>query len=117
MRIQGRRIMKRGWTQLKKDDVVMVVAGKELGKSGKILKLLPKSQRVVVEKINMIKRHTKPSKQMPHGGVVEKEGSIHVSNVMIICHRCNVPVRMGKRILEDGSKARVCRKCGELLDK
>ncbi len=60
--------MKRGWTQLKKDDVVMVIAGKELGKSGKILKLLPKRQRVVVEKINMIKRHTKPTKQMPQGG-------------------------------------------------
>ncbi len=95
----------------------MVIAGKELGKSGKILKLLPKRQRVVVEKINMIKRHTKPTKQMPQGGVVEKEGSIHVSNVMIICQRCNVPVRIGKRIMEDGSKARVCRKCGELLDK
>lgn len=95
----------------------MVIAGKELGKSGKILKLLPKSRRVVVEKLNMIKRHTKPSKQMPHGGIVDKEGSIHISNVMIICQRCNVPVRIGKRIMEDGSKARVCRKCGELLDR
>jgi len=95
----------------------MVIAGKELGKSGKVLKLLPKTERVVVEKVNMIKRHTKPSKQMPHGGIVEKEGSIHVSNVMIICQRCNVPVRIGKRVMEDGSKARVCRKCGELLDR
>jgi len=95
----------------------MVIAGKELGKSGKVLKLLPKTERVVVEKVNMIKRHTKPSKQMPHGGIVEKEGSIHVSNVMIICQRGNVPVRIGKRGMEDGSKARVCRKCGELLDR
>jgi len=102
---------------LKKDDVVMVIAGKEKGKSGRILKLLPKKNRVIVEKVNMIKRHTKPTRQMPQGGVLEKEGSIHVSNVMIICHRCNVPVRIGKRIMEDGSKVRVCRKCGEVLDK
>ncbi len=102
---------------MKKDDVVMVIAGKEKGKSGRILKLLPKKNRVIVEKVNMIKRHTKPTRQMPQGGVLEKEGSIHVSNVMIICHRCNVPVRIGKRIMEDGSKVRVCRKCGEVLDK
>jgi len=102
---------------LKKDDVVMVIAGKEKGKSGRILKLLPKKNRVIVEKVNIIKRHTKPTRQMPQGGVLEKEGSIHVSNVMIICHRCNVPVRIGKRIMEDGSKVRVCRKCGEVLDK
>jgi len=108
---------RRGWTQLKKDDVVMVIAGKEKGKSGRILKLLPKKNRVIVEKVNMIKRHTKPTRQMPQGGILEKEGSIHVSNVMIICHRCNVPVRIGKRIMEDGSKVRVCRKCGEVLDK
>ncbi len=107
----------RGWTQLKKDDVVMVIAGKEKGKSGRILKLLPKKNRVIVEKVNLIKRHTKPTRQMPQGGVLEKEGSIHVSNVMIICHRCNVPVRIGKRIMEDGSKVRVCKKCGEVLDK
>lgn len=109
--------MNKGWTKLKKNDVVMVIAGKEKGKSGRILKLLPKRNRVVVEKINMIKRHTKPSKQMPHGGIVEKEGSLHISNVMIICQRCNVPVRIGKRILEDGSKVRVCKRCGEVLDK
>lgn len=102
---------------MKKDDVVMVIAGKEKGKSGRILKLLPKKNRVIVEKVNMIKRHTKPTRQMPQGGILEKEGSIHVSNVMIICHRCNVPVRIGKRIMEDGSKVRVCRKCGEVLDK
>lgn len=102
---------------MKKDDVVMVIAGKELGKSGRILRLLPKRQRVVIEKVNMIKRHTKPSRQMPQGGIVEKEGSIHISNVMIICQRCNMPVRIGKRIMEDGSKVRVCRKCGELLNR
>ncbi len=109
--------MERGWTQLKKNDVVMVVAGKELGKSGKIVKLLPKSERVIVEKVNMVKRHSKPNPQMRQGGIVEKEGSIHVSNVMFLCQRCNAPVRVGKKVMEDGAKVRVCRKCGELLDK
>jgi large subunit ribosomal protein L24 len=108
--------MERGWTRLKKNDVVMVVAGKEAGKSGKVLKLVPKSQRVVVEKLNMIKRHTKPSAKLRQGGIVEREGSIHVSNVMILCHKCNAPVRLGRRILEDGAKVRVCKKCGDILD-
>lgn len=109
--------MARKWTQLKNGDVVTVVAGKEVGKSGKILKLLPKKQRVIVEKINMIKRHTKPTAQLRQGGIIEREGSIHVSNLMILCSKCNVPVRIGNRVLEDGSKVRVCRKCGEMLDK
>jgi large subunit ribosomal protein L24 len=109
--------MARKWTQLKKNDVVMVITGKEVGKSGKIMKLFPKKQRVIVEKLNMLKRHSKPSAQMRQGGIVEREGSIHVSNVMILCNKCNVPVRIGKQILEDGSKVRVCRKCGEVLDK
>jgi len=109
--------MARGWTRLKKNDVVMVVAGKEIGKSGKILRLLPKRQRVIVEKVNMIKRHTKPSAQFRQGGIIEKEGSIHISNVMILCNKCNAPVRIGKQVLEDGSKIRVCSKCGEMLDK
>ncbi len=109
--------MERGWTRLKKSDVVMIIAGKEVGKSGKILKFLPKSQRVVVEKVNMIKRHTKPSAKLRQGGIVEREGSLQVSNVMILCHKCNAPVRIGKRILEDGSKVRVCRKCGDILDR
>jgi large subunit ribosomal protein L24 len=104
------------WTKLKKGDVVMVIAGKEKGKSGKILKLLPKKQRVIVEKINMIKRHQRPTAQMRQGGIIEKEGSIHVSNVMILCTKCSAPTRIGKRILEDGTKVRVCRKCGEVLD-
>ena len=109
--------MAQRWTQLKKNDVVMVVAGKELGKSGKVLRLLPKKQRLIVEKVNMIKRHSKPNAQLRQGGIVEKEGSIHISNVMILCHKCNAPVRIGKRIMEDGSKVRVCHKCGDVLDK
>jgi large subunit ribosomal protein L24 len=105
------------WTRLKNGDVVTVIAGKEVGKSGKILKLLPKKHRVVIEKINMIKRHTKPTAQLRQGGIIEREGSIHISNVMILCSKCAAPVRIGSRVLEDGTKMRVCRKCGEILDK
>lgn len=109
--------MSRKWTDIKKDDIVMVIAGREISKSGKVVKLLPKKQRLIVEKINMIKRHTRPSSQMRQGGIVEREGSLHISNVMILCRHCNTPTRVGRRVLEDGSKVRVCRKCGEVLDK
>ena len=107
----------RGWTKLKKNDVVLVVAGKEVGKSGKILKLMPKKGRILIEKINMQKRHTKPNQQNRQGGIVDREGGVAISNVMILCGKCSSPTRIGKRILEDGSKVRICRKCGELLDK
>lgn len=110
-------IMAEKWTNIKKDDVVMVISGKEINKSGKVLKVLPKKRRVLVEKINMIKHHSKPTAQMRQGGIIEKEGTIHISNVMVICRHCNVPTRIGRRVLEDGSKVRVCRKCGEVLDK
>jgi large subunit ribosomal protein L24 len=105
------------WTKIRKDDVVMVIAGREINKSGRVLKLQPKSKRAIVEKINMIKRHSKPSAQTRQGGIIEKEGSIAISNVMVICRHCNAPAKIGKRALEDGSKVRVCRKCGEVLDK
>jgi large subunit ribosomal protein L24 len=109
--------MARNWTLLKKGDVVTVTSGKEVGKSGKILKMLPKKHRVIVEKINMVKRHTKPSAQVRQGGIIEREGGIDVSNLMIVCNKCNAPVRIGKHVLEDGTKVRMCRKCGEILDK
>ena len=108
--------MERGWTQLRKDDIVTVVAGKEVGKSGKILKLFPKKQRVIVEEVNMIKRHSKPTQQVRQGGIIEREGSLHISNIMIQCRKCSAPTRIGGRVLEDGTKVRVCRKCGEILD-
>ena len=101
---------------VKKDDTVMVIAGKEKGKMGKILKVLPKKNRVVVEKVNFIKRHTKAS-QTGRGGIVEREGSIHVSNVTLVCKKCNSPVRTRKKILDGGKKVRICIKCEEILDK
>jgi large subunit ribosomal protein L24 len=101
--------------KLKKNDRVMVTSGKDKGKIGKILKISSDRTRVVVEKVNMIKRHTRPSRK-GKGGIVEKEAPIHISNVSIICGKCAEVSRVGKKVLEDGSSVRICRKCGELLD-
>ncbi len=101
--------------RLKKGDTVKVIAGKEKGKTGKILSTIPDKQRVVVEKINLIKRHQRPDAK-GKGGIVEKEGPIHVSNVMYLCDKCGSGVRIGYKILDDGKKARVCAKCHETLD-
>ena len=101
---------------IKKDDLVKVIAGKEKGKTGKVLKVLTKKERVLVEKINFVKRHTRPSSQARQGGIIEKESSLHLSNVKIICTKCNAAIRIGIKPLEDGKKARYCKKCGELID-
>ena len=101
--------------RLKKGDTVKVIAGKEKGKTGKVLSLIPDKQRVIVEKINLIKRHKRPDAK-GKGGIVEKEGPIHVSNVMYLCDKCGSGVRIGYKILDDGKKARVCAKCHETLD-
>jgi large subunit ribosomal protein L24 len=109
--------MLRGGFSLKKNDLVMVISGKEKGKSGRILRVFRQKNRVLIEKVNFIKRHTRPSGQMRQGGILEKEAPIHVSNVKIICEKCNLPIRVGRKILDDGKKVRVCKKCGEVLDK
>src|SRR5262245_27330636 len=102
--------------RLKKDDTVMVIAGKERGKTGKVLRVLRERDRVLIERVNLVKRHTKPRGVQQPGGIVEKEASIHMSNVLPICGRCNKPTRIGHRRLEDGRGLRLCRRCGELLD-
>jgi large subunit ribosomal protein L24 len=99
-----------------KHDKVIVLAGKEKGKIGNVLKVDSEKGCVVVEKVNMVKRHTRPGGKSAQGGIVEKEAPIHVSNLMVVCSKCAEPARIGKRILEDGSKVRVCKKCGELLE-
>ena len=101
---------------VKKNDKVMVMAGKDKGKTGKVLRINRKTDRVIVEKVNMIKRHVRPS-QKTKGGIMERESPIHVSNVMIYCDKCSKPVRAGTRVLEDGKKARYCKKCNEVFDK
>jgi large subunit ribosomal protein L24 len=101
---------------VKKNDLVMVMTGKSKGKTGKVLRILTKKDRLIVEKINMIKKHVKPT-QKAKGGIMEKESSIHVSNVMIYCEKCSKPVKVGRKVLEDGKKVRFCRKCEEVIDK
>ena len=102
---------------LKKDDIVQVVAGKEKGKKGKILGLFPESATVTIEKLNMLKRHMKGDGKSRQSGIVDKEGAIHLSNVLIVCDKCGKGVRIKRKKLEDGKRVRVCRKCGEVIDR
>jgi len=95
--------------------MVTVIAGKELGKRGKVMRVSTATQRVAVEKINLVKRHTRPSQQNQQGGIVEMEGTLHISNVMLLCDKCDQGVRVGKKILDDGTKVRICRLCGEQI--
>ena len=104
-------------THVKKNDTVKVIAGKEKGKTGKVIVVLPKKERIIIEKINLVKRHTKPKGAAGQGGIIEKEGAIHISNVMVVCPKCNSAVRFGYKLLEDGNKVRVCKKCEEVIDK
>ena len=101
---------------VKRGDTVMVIAGKDKNKTGKILSLATKKDSVVVEGINIVKRHTRARGSEP-GSIVEKEAPIHVSNVMILCEKCQKPVRTSTSILDDGTKVRICKKCGVSFDK
>lgn len=102
---------------IKKDDFVKIIAGKDRGKQGKVLRVFPQEGRLTVERVNMIKRHTRPTRQMQQGGIIEREGKLHISNVMLICSKCGRGVRIGHHILEDKKKVRICRRCGDVLDK
>jgi large subunit ribosomal protein L24 len=103
--------------KIKKNDKVIVLVGKEVGKIGTVLKVDTEKGRVIVEKVNMIKRHSRPSPQTGQGGIVEKEAPLNISNVMVVCDKCTEPTRIGNRLLEDGSKVRICKKCGEPMDR
>jgi large subunit ribosomal protein L24 len=102
---------------IKKEDKVKVIAGKDRGKIGKVLTVNRKKGRLLIEKINIVKRHSKPTAQNKQGGIIEKEMPIQWSNVMVICNKCVTPARVKMQRLEDGKKIRVCVKCGEALDK
>ena len=102
---------------VRKGDTVMVVAGKERGKRGKVLRVLKDKGRVLVEHLNMIKKHQRPTQKLRHGGIIEREGPIHLSNVMVVDPSTDKPTRVGVRSLTDGRKARVARKSGEFIDK
>lgn len=101
---------------IKKEDTVVVVTGKERGKKGRVLRIIPKKERVLVEKVNMIKKHMKPNRQYSQGGIIELEGSLHISNVMLVCPRCSNATRIGNKILDSGKKVRLCKKCREVID-
>lgn len=101
---------------VKKNDMVMVLSGKDKGKSGKVLTVHASAQKVIVEKVNFKKRHTRPTQSAPQGGIIEKECPLHMSNVQILCAKCNLPVRVHKKRLDDGKMVRVCAKCSEILD-
>jgi large subunit ribosomal protein L24 len=102
---------------VRKGDTVIVVAGKERGKKGKVLRVIPEKGRVVVERINMIKKHQKPTQKLRQGGIIEREGAIHLSNVMLVDPASDKPTRVGMKALSDGKKVRVARRSGEMLDK
>ena len=104
--------------RLKKNDTVQVIAGKDAGKQGKVLKVFPEKNRIIVQGVGFIKKHTRPNPQRNiKGGIAEREAPIHVSNVMIVCGECSRRTRIGSRTLSDGKKVRICRKCEGVLDK
>lgn len=102
--------------KIKKSDKVIVISGKEKGKQGRILSIMSKKNRVIIERVNMIKRHMKPSRQYSQGGIIEKEGALHISKIMLVCPRCQKPSRISNHILDDGRKVRLCKRCKEVID-
>ena len=97
---------------IRKDDTVIVLSGKDKGKQGKVLEVMPKSGKVVVEKINVVSRHTKPRKQGEQGGIIKKEAPIYTCKVQRVCPKCSKPTRPAHKVLADGKKVRICKKCG-----
>ncbi len=102
--------------KVRKNDTVLVIVGKDRGKRGKVRQALPKESRVAVEGVNMVKRHMRPRGATRQAGIIEREAPIHVSNVMLLCTKCNRPTRIGFRFLEDGRKVRICRRCEEVIE-
>jgi large subunit ribosomal protein L24 len=104
-------------TKIKKGDTVMVIAGRERGKTGKVLALHLADGKIIVEKLNVIKRHTKPNQKQRQGGILEREAPLALSNVMVFCANCQKPVRVGIKTLADGRRVRICKKCQEIIEK
>ena len=102
--------------KIRKNDTVLVIAGKDKGKKGKVRFAHPEDKQVVVEGINFIKRHTRARGTVRQAGIIELEAPIHVSNVMLLCNKCSHPTRIGFRLLADGRKVRICRSCREVID-
>lgn len=102
---------------VKKGDLVVVISGKNKGAKGKVTRVVPETNRVVVEGVNMVKRHQKPNPRVMQSGIIEKEAPLHASNVMLFCSKCDRPRRAAHKIQENGTKIRVCHECGESFDK
>jgi len=102
--------------KIKKDDTVLVIAGKDKGKKGKVRFVYPKEGRAMIEGVNMIKTHSRTKSQVKQAGIIEREASVDLSDLMLLCSRCNHPARVGYKTLEDGKKARICRACGEVIE-
>jgi large subunit ribosomal protein L24 len=101
---------------IRKNDNVLIIAGKDRGKTGRVRFAYPKKERLLVEGINFVKKHSRARGAVRQAGIIEREAPIHVSDVMLICNKCNKPARVGSRFLADGRKVRFCRSCGEVLD-
>ncbi len=101
---------------IRKNDTVVVITGNEKGKRGRVLSVMPSENRVVVESINMVKKHMKPNRKYQQGGIIEKEAPLNRSNVMLVCPKCDKPTRITNTILEDGRKVRSCKKCNEVME-
>ena len=104
-------------SHVRRGDTVAVIAGRERGKRGKVLRVLPVAGRVIVEKVNMMKKHQRPTQKLRQGGIIEREGPLALSNVLVVCPRCDKPSRTGVKILTDGRKVRTCRRCNESIDR
>ncbi len=102
--------------KIRKNDTVLVITGKDRGKKGKVRFVYPKDERLLVEGVNLIKRHTRARGQVRQAGIIEREAPIQASNVMLLCSKCNHPTRIGFRYLQDDKKVRICRSCGEVID-
>ncbi|HEX9896070.1 MAG TPA: 50S ribosomal protein L24 [Dehalococcoidales bacterium] len=102
--------------KIRKEDNVLVIAGKDKGKKGKVRFVYPRQNRVLIEGVNMIKTHSRARQQVKQAGLIEREAPINLSNVILVCTRCNKPARVGFKILEDGRKVRICRSCKEAID-
>ncbi len=101
---------------VRKGDLVEVITGNDRGKRGKVLKVFPEIGKIIVEGVHFVKKHTRPSKRDPQGGIQERESPIRACNVLIVCPECGKPTRLGYYFLEDGTKARFCKKCGEMIE-
>lgn len=102
--------------KIRREDTVLVISGKDRGKVGRVLRAMPKEGKIIVEKVNIIKRHTRARRPVLQAGIIEREAPIYVSKVMLLCNKCHRPTRVGFRFIEGGRKVRFCKRCGEIID-